>query len=232
MRKYFIEFGEKTNLDFDLKIITRPVKPSAELEYEEINIPGGETLYKEKYYKDIEISISFNFLSSKDQWEYDYRHIKKWLNTKGEKLRFSDDLDVFYRVKKVKIDTPERILKRIGRFNVTFTCSPYVYFLSGLEERALERYIINSYDKSKPIYIIRGEGNLNLNVNGSNVIVNVGQELTINTELGLCFREYGMKDNVALNGRYSDLELNEGRNYFSFSEGFEISIIPNWRCLN
>ena len=40
----------------------------------------------------------------------------------------SDDLEVYYRVNSVAIDTPERLIKRGGKFTATFTCEPYVYY--------------------------------------------------------------------------------------------------------
>ena len=33
MAKYFVVYGNKTNLDFNLHVVTRPVKPSAEMQY-------------------------------------------------------------------------------------------------------------------------------------------------------------------------------------------------------
>ena len=61
MCKYFILYNNETNLDIDLLIRDRPSKPSPEMEYEEVKVPGGKTLYREKGYKDIDIPISFNF---------------------------------------------------------------------------------------------------------------------------------------------------------------------------
>lgn len=233
MHKYFIIFNNKTNLEVETYIVSRPSKPSAEMEFETIKVLGGKTLYKEKGYSDIDITISFNFISKKqDEWDRDFRNIKSWLlRVNDNKLKFSDDLEFYYKVNKVTIDTPERVLKRIGRFSVTFTCEPYVYLSEGLDEIELDNYLFNYYEHSQPIYKITGEGVLRLTVNGVEVNANIGQNLTINTELGLCFREDGSINNVALKGRYKDLELREGDNTFSFNEGFDIKIIPNWRCL-
>lgn len=232
MSKYFIIYGDKTNLDFNLYITKRPTKPSTEMEYEEVNIVGGETLYREKYYKDIEITIPFNFASkSPNVWENEFRNIKKWLNVKAEILKFSDDLDMYYKVKKVKIDSSERNVKKVGKFNAIFTCSPYVYLVDGKNERNLTNYIYNDGYIAQPIYRITGEGFLKLNVNGEEVQINVGQELIINTELGLCFRN-GISSNVSLKGNYKDLFLKEGDNTFSWNGNFKIYITPNWRCLS
>lgn len=232
-RRYFIEYNDKTCLDVNLQVETRPSKPSPEMEYEEIEVPGKDgVLYREKGYMDIEIPISFNFISkSIDEWDKDYRRIKKWLLSKGtNKLRFSDDLEVFYKVKKVVIETPERLIRRAAKLAVTFICDPYVYFTDGIDEIELEEILYNDNLVSKPIYRVVGEGLLNLILNDKVIKANVGQELIIDTELGLCYRE-GIINNVALQGRYEDMYLIEGDNTFSWNEGFRIYVTPNWRCL-
>lgn len=233
MYKYFIIYNDKTNLDVNLLINTRPSKPSPVMRYEEIEVPGGETLYIEKGYGDIEIPIAFNFASKNaNEWNNEFRKIKKWLLSKTDnKLIFSDDLEYFYRVKKVSIETPERVLKRIGRFTVVFTCEAYSYEVEGAKEIQISSSIYNDGIVAKPIYKVTGEGLLNIKVNGVDIKANVGQNLTIDTNLALCYREDGTINNIALTGAYEDLYLQEGENAFEWTEGFDISVIPNWRCL-
>ena len=144
------------------------------------------------------------------------------------RLKFSDDLEVYYKVNKVTIDTPERIMKQLGKFDVTFTCEPYVYI--DTDEIELSTYLYNDYLVSKPIYRIVGEGYLTLNINNNVIKANIGQELIIDSDKGLCYRE-GIIDNVTLEGRYENLYLQEGDNTFSWSEGFKVYITPNLRCL-
>ena len=230
MYRYFIIYNNKTNIDVNLYVETRPSKPAPEMEYVEIKVPGGKTLYKEKGYKDIEIPVSFNFISKNaNEWDKDFRVIKKWLLTKiNNKLKFSDDLEVYYRVNKVNIDTPERLIRRAGKFTVTFTCDPYVYYDE--EEFELERCIYNDDLPSKPIYRVVGEGYLTLKINNKVIKANVGQELIIDTDKGLCYRE-GIINNVALEGKYEDMYLLEGENNYSWTNGFKIYITTNRRCL-
>lgn len=228
MDNYFIYFNEKTNLDVNLLVATRPSKPSPEMEYEEVKVPSGKTLYRKKGYKDIEIPVSFNFIS-KHTWDKDFRIIKSWLLSEvNNKLKFSDDLDVFYKVNKVVINTPERMLKRTGKFIVTFICDPLTYIEEN--ERELPQALYNDYLVAKPIYRIVGEGYLTMNINNKTIKANVGQELIIDTDKGLCYRK-GIINNVALEGKYADMYLLEGENTFSWTNGFKIYILPNWRCL-
>lgn len=227
-KRYFIIYNEKTNLDVNLLVATRPSKPSPVMQYEEVKVPGGKTLYREKGYGDIDIPVSFNFVS-RNTWDKDFRIMKSWLLSKvNNKLKFSDDLEVFYKVNKVTIDTPERVMKKIGRFTAIFTCEPYIYIDEN--ERELESVLYNDYLITRPIYRIVGEGYLTLTINNKTIKANVGQELIIDTDKGLCYRN-GIVNNVALQGRYEDLFLQEGENTFSWTSGFKIYITPNWRCL-
>ncbi len=230
MAKYFIIYNENTNIDLNLIMSNRPSKPSPVMEYEEVKVPGGKTLYREKGYGDIEISISFSFISKNpSDWEKDLRKIKRWLLSKGSnKLKFSDDLEVFYKVNKVTMDITERILRKAGAFTIKFTCDPYVYIEE--DEIELSSNIYNEYIPSKPIYRIVGEGYLTLNINNKVIKANVGQELIIDTDKGLCYRD-GIVNNVALEGRYEDLYLQEGENTFSLNGDFKIYITPNRRTL-
>jgi len=229
-KRYFIIYNEKTNLDVNLLVATRPSKPSPVMQYEEVKVPGGKTLYREKGYKDIDIHVSFNFVSkSPERWDKDFRNIKNWiLRNKNNKLKFSDDLEVYYKVNKVSIETPERVMKKLGKFTAIFTCEPYTYIDEN--ERELGKQLYNNYLLSKPIYRIVGEGYLTLNINNKVIKANIGQELIIDTDKGLCYRN-GIVNNVALQGRYEDLFLQEGENTFSWTSGFKIYITPNWRCL-
>ncbi|MDU6047120.1 distal tail protein Dit [Clostridium sp.] len=230
MNNYYIIFNEKTNVDFNLKIPKRVSKPAPIMNFEEKPVRGGKTLYVEKGYSDIEIPVEFNFKTN-TTWDLDFRSIKKWLvNFKDNKLIFSDDIEVFYRVNKVVISSSERLLKRTGKFIVIFTCDPYVYLSDGEYEIDIDDYIYNNYLESRPIYRIVGEGFLTLAVNENVVKINVGQEVIINTELGLTYRD-GIINNVSLDGNYEDLYLVEGDNNFKWSGDFEIYVIPNWRCL-
>ena len=105
------------------------------------------------------------------------------------------------------------------------------YKISGSDKYDYEDVIFNNCDISKPIYFIKGEGICYLVVNGSEVKCNVGQNLTINTFLELSYREDGSLQNTSINGDYKDLYLIEGKNEISITEGFDLKIIPNWRCI-
>ena len=119
-------------------------------------------------------------------------------------------------------------MRKIGRFTAIFTCEPYIYIDEN--ERELESVLYNDYLITRPIYRIVGEGYLTLTINNKTIKANVGQELIIDTDKGLCYRN-GIVNNVALDGKYKDMYLLEGKNTFSWTNGFKIYITPNWRYL-
>ena len=94
----------------------------------------------------------------------------------------------------------------------------------------MDNYVYNDYLISKPIYRIVGDGYITIKINNKVIKANVGQELIIDTDKGLCYRE-GIVNNVALEGKYEDMYLLEGENTLSWSEGFNVYVTTNWRCL-
>ncbi len=233
LNKYGIILDNEISYDIGVSIISRPSIPAPTRQYIEKEVRGKDgKLYEDLgTYEDIDIPIKCNFASRKpDEWNDIYRQIKKWIKNKS-KLRFSDDLSYFYVINKITIDSSERAIKRIGRFNLIINCKPFMYLESGLEDMPIATSIYNAYEAARPIYFITGEGVLTLTINNVTVTVNVGQNLIINTEKGLCYRTDGTMNNIALKGKYKDLYLKEGENTFSWTSGFKIEIVPNWRTL-
>ena len=67
-----------------------------------------------------------------------------------------------------------------------------------------------------------------LTVNNNSVTVNVGQSIIINTEKELVYKNDSSMTNIST-GKYKDLYLLEGNNTVTVSNGFTLSIVPNWR---
>ena len=118
----------------------------------------------------------------------------------------------------------------MGNFKLTFRCDPGLYLVSGLKPIFINsnKSIKNNYGISKPNFEINGEGMCTLTVNNKSVTINVGQSIIINTEKKLCYKNDGSMTNITT-GRYKDLYLQEGNNYISINNGFELYITPNWR---
>ena len=203
---YYTIYNNIRDRDAGVKPVSRPNIPTAEQEYDEIKVPGRDgNLYRKKgTLKDIPIEITYNFLS--------------------------DDPGYYYKVKKIEIGTNERLAKRIGKFQVTFTCEGYMYLIEGAETRNLSDTLYNAFEECEPVYEIAGDGVCTLTVNGTEVTANIGGKLVIDTGLKLCYTALKETANRRLAGYYEDLYLKEGENTFSASPGFTVKIKPNWRC--
>lgn len=257
---YDLEYAGSTGTENKILVVKRPNIPAPLRDYKEVDIPGrdGMLYIDEGTNQDIEITVEFNFMGEPQEWFSLFRKAKRWLLQGGEHdLVLYDDRDFFFRVKKVEIDTAERVCYEIGRFSAVFFCSGYHYAKSGLaesdeftdgllldesgellvteegEEIVIEitsTVLFNDFDKSMPIYKIYGEGVCVLTVNGKSMSANVGQNLVIDTERKVAYRLDGTAKNTDVSGWYEDLWLVPGDNVLTVSPGFKCIIIPNWRC--
>ena len=166
----------------------------------------------------------------RENWAERAGKIKEWLDIRGEKLVFSDDLDCFYQVYHVKLGDLERITRRLGTFEAGFVCYPYRYLAEG-ENWTEEKFFYNRGAPAHPIYFIAGEGMCTLTVNGKTLTANVGQNITIDTERMIAYREDGAIMNTSVTGEYENAYLLHGKNEVSVSKGFSLKLQPMWRCL-
>lgn len=228
-----IEYNGEMSWQYGIRVQTRPNIPVPVRNIETIEIPGrDEFLHRisDVAYNDIIITIEMGFYSSPNRWGQRARQIKQWLSGSG-KLKFSDDPDVFYKVKNIELDDVERNLKKIGLFVANFTCSPFCYIESGSWEMSVDEVKYNPYMTCHPIYKITGNGQCALSINGNTMKAEVGQNLVIDTERMLAFREDGSMQNTAVTGDYEAMYLVPGDNEISITSGFGMTVIPQWRCL-
>lgn len=183
----------------------------------------GELVGMDDYKTNLTISCTFSVISG--EFMPSIRDLKKWLTGTG-RLIFSDDPDVFYKVWKVDCGDIARELRYYGQFTVKFTCTPYQFLVSG--QRSLAKVTYNSYSLSRPIYTVTGSGNCTLTVNGKTFTGVVNGTLTIDTERQIAYNAEGINQSNLMNGEYEGLYFPSGPVSVSASEGFALSIIPNW----
>lgn len=227
-----IDFNDKTNHDLGIMVTTRPSIPSPVERGEYIDIAGrdGSLLITDGTYENITIEVAMNFVRPPHQWMKTFREAKAWIKG-GGKLRMSDDIEVFYKVKACGISSNDRTAKEGGHIVASFVCDPFSYFESGLIPIEGGGQINNPFMESHPIYKITGNGTCTLTVNGNDMVVTVGQNVTIDTDLMLSYREDGELVNSSVQGDYKDLWMPSGMNSVSITNGFNLSVIPNWRTL-
>lgn len=232
MARYYFEFNNQTSTAHEIYVQSRQDVPGKERKITYIEVGGREETVSEKsmFYENTEISLECAYRIAPADWNRKRRMIGKWLSGTGE-LLFSDDPEVFWKVKDIQISKFERPLKKYATFEVKFICSPFEYMVDGKEFRQPKEISFNPYELSHPEYKIIGEGICTLNVNGKTMKANIGQNLTINTDLMLAYREDGSVMNTSVTGDYEDLYLKPGENSISVSPGFSLTVKPNWRCI-
>lgn len=259
--RYTIEFAGETAEENGVLVQRRPNISTSEEVVDSHELPGrdGELITDAGIRRNVEIEVELGFRAEPDQWNQVYRSCKRWLRKKGI-LRLSDDSGYFRRVKRVVIGTAERETLRIGKFSVFFVCSPEEFLDSGQQRLSPKLVAYNPYSVSRPVYYITGEGECTLTVNGQRLVMDIYDNMVIDTEHWISYREYdhtvyllahdgsplltesgvplirsyghpGLINDHETRGDYTDLYLQEGDNTFSVSEGFELKIMPNWRCL-
>lgn len=228
-----IEYGGIRGSSLKIYARERPDIPAAKVRREQIIIPGkdGVVYQSDGTFEPTEIEIAFNYIGKETEWGKRWRKAQKWLSNENVPLRFSDDDGYFFWISHVELEDNERTTRRIGNFTATFITRDGLHYLnSGLREHEPDEIHWNPYETAHPVYKITGEGMCTLEVNGKQMTANVGQNLTIDTDRMLAYREDGTLQNTAVTGNYEDLYLREGETEIKITTGFELKVIPNWRC--
>lgn len=227
---YDISYNGKSGMQHGIIVERRPSVPAPQKRVTEIEIPGrdGVLLESDETYGSITIPVEFNFLVPPNMWMDTYRRAKKWLSGSGW-LVLGDDQEYMYRVDNCAIADTERSSWRLGRFTAEFLCNPYAFLQSGQREYPVLDVLYNHYDVSHPKYIISGNGTFHLTVNGNEIQGTINQRITIDTELMIAYNSAGVNQNNLITGDYEGLYLLEGDNTIEITDGFEVSVIPNWR---
>lgn len=230
---YFTLDGEPS-FRHKITVAYRPDFPAPEPRYTDTQVPGRDGALTEfdGTYSDIAVDVEMNYITNPQNWHAAWREVKRYLLKGGiRELRFSDDLSFYYKCKKVVLGTNEREFRHTAAFTATFTLAPYEYLTDGKERYPYQVCAFNRYDLCKPIYFITGEGMCTLTVNGNEMTANVGQNLTIDTALQLAYRTDGSLQNTEVTGNFDELYLLPGENTITVTDGFDLKIQPNWRCL-
>lgn len=228
-----IEYNGETSSFHGIMIQSRPNIPAPVRNIEVVEIPGrDESLYQaaDIAYDDITITVEMGFHTPQNRWGMKARQVKQWLSGDG-KLKFSDDPEYFYLVKTIELGEIERKIRRAGIFEVDFVCSPFCYPEDGTLEKTIDEVKYNPYMLCHPVYKITGNGQCTLTVNGKSMSADVAQNITIDTERMLAYRQDGTWQNTAVTGDYESLYLEHGDNSISITSGFSLIVVPQWRCL-
>ena len=233
---YYIIYNDIRSADLGVHVAQRIYIPTGRMRYDDMIIPGqdGTLTQNDEGLEDIVIPVKLNFLhhGQPGGWQEMLRHIKAWLlEPEGGKLKVSYDPEVFYKIKRVSIADGNRAGQNAGEISVEFTAAPYAYYDSGDRFLSPDECKLNPWHESRPTYKIMGEGVATLIINGRSIRANVGQNIIIDTDRMLVYREDGTVQNVAVTGDIGELVLRHGDNSIAITAGFDLLIQPHWRSL-
>ena len=230
MRRFDFLYNGVSAWDYGVAVTTRPDIPAPQLRGSFVQIAGrdGELFETDGTYDNIEIPVKMNYVRAPHKTNEAFRRIKNWLSGHGE-LTFSDDSEVFFKVKNVNVTKHERKTKFGANLEAEFTCDPFTYYHSGKTPKSPEEVRLNPYYTAQPIYIVTGQGQCELTVNGNTMSFEVVNELRIDTSLMITFMQ-GIPENQIIEGaNYDEMYLQNGENEISITQGFDLAVIPNWR---
>lgn len=188
---------------------------------------GTLTFYNN--FPDRNINIEFNFV---DRINIS-RRIRKILNKIlfCKKIKFTDDMDIYYKVKMVSLDSPERSYRHKCDFSVTFTLEPFAYLENEPIELLTSNTIYNcgTYE-SEPNIKLYGTGDLKLTINSKSfTVANVSEYVDINSNLFRCNK--GATNKLSdMTGDFPLLEVGDNEIVLG-TNVTKVIITPNFRYL-
>jgi predicted phage tail component-like protein len=235
--RYFVLLNDISSLDLNLKVVKRPIIPSPNRNYNEIPIQGrnGNLIEDLGTYQDIKIPIQFNFIERCNMYDA-VRKIMFWLSNKNDStLSFADDIDYFYKVKRLEYTDIERQYKIKGSFTITFVCEAFRYYKDSpnivITSNNYSFYSPELAYTSEPIINVYGSGNITLTLNGLDVqLKNINNNIIVDSVREESYNSTYDNLSESYYGEY--LKLINGPNKISWIGNIsKIELQPNWRCL-
>lgn len=192
------------------------------------NINGGE-IYSDDGLEDRVILLELNYYDKGNAYEVS-RKLSRFLS-ESETLSFSDDPDIFYKVKQVRSSDIEVGLNLIGKLNVEFTISAYGYIKSEkivLTEKGKITNIGNIY--SEPVINVYAKGDVELIIAQQVIkLTNINGSITLDTPILEAYKGTEIL-NTHVNGELPIFPENSFSITWSGTVE-KIELIPNWRFL-
>ncbi|EJQ44023.1 hypothetical protein IEQ_04810 [Bacillus cereus BAG6X1-2] len=223
-----IRIDSKCGLDFELGLVERPVIPTAKRKFEKIEVPGRHgSLTKKDAFEDVTFSVKFNLLERVNIKPL-VRRIKGWL-LQAKVLSFTDDEEIYRKVKHVEIGDIANDIEEYGLFDVTFTTDPFEYAIcQPIEiERPVALFNPGTFE-ALPKLIVYGKGDITITFHSvSFQIKDVRDGTIIDSELMEAYAgTTPMNDKMV--GKFPYFEV--GENTISWTGNLTKLIIePRWR---
>lgn len=216
--------------DLALRISEVPILPISQKIVSFIDVDGREgALTIEKGWKDISFSLKV-VLQSNDYLTKLREITPKIIDAKT--ISFTNDLNVYYKIKQTKISGLKQILSSMWEFEIEFTCAPFKYMNNVSTLIRTSSGVISSHGNiySLPKIKVFGEGKRTLTINGKAIVLNIQSDyLVIDSELKECYYNNQAANNL-MSGEFPIFHI--GSNQLTLGTGInKVEIEPRWRYL-
>ncbi|MDU7150124.1 MAG: phage tail family protein [Clostridium sp.] len=214
LEEYEIFFNGNKSSYYGLLVSEYPTIPCINEEVEEVNIEGrnGSLLIKKGTYKNRELSIRFKMLDSEYFWSR-FKKAEAWLSNITDNRLMYDRKDKCFIVKRVILGDISKELRLYGEFEVTFIVEPFLQDLLPFSRLWLDNeYIITNQGdfETFPEFKFYGNGNIQIQVNSDIFTINnVENEVTVNSELMLCYGKNKENKLLDMTGGFPTLEIGD-----------------------
>jgi putative phage tail component, N-terminal domain len=211
--------------------VERPNIPTPEQRIKTIDIEGRDgSLTQLLGYSDITFTIDFNILE-KTNIKPLIRQLRVIL-LNAKVMRFNDEPQMFYKVKSVKVGDIDNQVSVYGKFDVTFTCDPFLYedsFINHVVSNSSAMTYLGSYF-GQPSIRVGGNGVGKFSINGKVVeLTNLNDYVILDTSIANAYKG-SVNMNQFMRGEFPTLI--PGRNTITFEGGItSLEIMPNTRHL-
>lgn len=231
---YDIIINNVSSHHYGITVVSRVDIPPAQKNIQFIDVLGRDgALTKDYGYLDRTFTVDFNF-KIKSRWDNmpkKIRTITSWLLGASE-LAFTDDREVFYKVKSVRIGNISREIRVLGKFSVEFTVEPFAYYYDSNKIVLTKPRVLYNQGtiKSLPYIKINGTGNIELTING--VITqfkNVDGYIECDSDIKETYKDGVLLNNSKI-GMFPIFDI--GQNNISWKGNVtSIEIQPRWRFI-
>ena len=239
-------YNNVSGREIAVALATRPSVPPPQMRGDWIDLGAvdGSMLSTDYTYENITIETELNFVCPPEKVGIQYRRVKAWIRGSGD-LSFTDDPEVYYRVKAAQIEEYARRTKHGADILAAFICDPYTYLKGGkyatsqifnANNVGTNLYMKNPGVVSHPVYCIKnGSSSVSakLNVNGNVFTVYRTDGIYIDTEKMMAYNSSGAQ-NFSTSGDFEGLLLTEGDNAIKITDNslaLKLEVVPNWRLL-
>lgn len=241
-----IIYNNVAGREIAVALATRPSVPPPQMRGSWIDLGAvdGSMLSTDYTYENITIEAQLNFVCPPEKVGIQYRRVKDWIRGSGE-LSFTDDPEVYYRVKAAQVGEYSRRTYFGADLLAAFICDPYAYLKDG---KYTTSKIFNANNTgtilsmrnpgavSHPVYCIKNGSSsvyAKLNVNGNVFTVHRTDGIYIDTEKMMAYNASGVQ-NFSTSGDLEGLLLAEGDNTIKITNNslaLKLEVVPNWRML-